>query len=80
MALSVRTNHVHVVVAGAEVTPDRMMGQFKSWATRRLREAGHASANARVWSHHGSTRYLWNEQSVRNAVEYVTDYQGADLT
>ncbi|MFQ5425415.1 MAG: transposase [Phycisphaerae bacterium] len=72
LALNVRTNHVHVVVRTADVTPDRMMGQLKAWTTRRLREAGCVSANGRVWTHHGSTRYLWNEQGVDTAIDYVT--------
>ena len=79
LALSVRTNHVHVVVAGAAVPPERMMGQLKAWATRRLREAGCVSTNVRVWTHHGSTRYLWKERSVEAAIDYVTDQQGTDL-
>ena len=41
-ALNVRSNHVHVVVS-APVQPERVMNAFKSWATRRLREAGPAA-------------------------------------
>ena len=79
LALNVRTNHVHVIVAGADVTPNRMLGQLKAWTTRRLREAGCISAHARVWTHHGSTRYLWNQRSVEAALDYVTNHQGPDL-
>ena len=79
LALNVRTNHVHVVIVGADVTPDRMLGQLKAWTTRRLREAVCVSADVRVWTHHGSTRYLWNEPSVKAAIDYVADHQGADL-
>jgi len=38
-ALAVRSNHVHVVVT-AEITPENVMNSFKSWATRRMVEAG----------------------------------------
>jgi len=37
-ALNVRTNHVHAVV-NASLKPERIMNGFKSYATRRLREA-----------------------------------------
>ena len=79
VALNVRANHVHAVIENAAVTPERMLGQLKSWSTRRLREAGLLGRDARVWTHHGSTRYLWNRQSVADAVAYVTDGQGPDV-
>ena len=34
-ALTVRTNHVHVVVT-ANATPEKVMNDFKSWATRMM--------------------------------------------
>lgn len=77
-ALNVRTNHVHVVVSCA-VAPERAMDQFKAWCTRRLREAGLADKDARIWTEHGSTRYLWDEVSLAGAVKYVVEGQGPDL-
>jgi REP element-mobilizing transposase RayT len=74
LALNVRTNHVHVVLAGCEV-PSRAMASFKAWSTRRLREAGAAEQEARVWARHGSTRYLWSEEAVQRAVGYVVEWQ-----
>ncbi|MFW6124563.1 MAG: transposase [Pirellulales bacterium] len=78
--LSVRTNHVHVVVSGTDASPERVMVQLKAWSTRRLRAAGLLSPDARLWTKHGSTRYLWNEPSVAGAIRYVTEMQGASLT
>jgi REP element-mobilizing transposase RayT len=75
LALNVRTNHVHVVLAGCDV-PNRAMATFKAWSTRRLREAGVAEQEARVWARHGSTRYLWSEDAVQRAVRYVVEGQG----
>ena len=77
-ALSARTNHVHVVVS-SEQTPERAMNAFKSWCTRRAVEAGLVPRRARVWSRHGSTRYLWDRTSVESACRYVTEGQGGDL-
>lgn len=77
-AVHVRTNHVHAVTAAA-ASPERIMSDFKSWSTRRLREAGLVGADTRVWSRHGSTRYLWDEASVERAAHYVVEGQGVDL-
>src|SRR5262252_8763491 len=44
-----RTNHVHVVVS-AQVSPERVMNDFKAWATRRLREAGYVREGQNVWA------------------------------
>ena len=76
-ALNVRTNHVHLVVS-AHVDPETIMGQCKAWASRRLREAGLVEDRAKVWTRHGSTRYLNSEASVDGAVRYVLESQGAN--
>ncbi len=55
------------------------MNAFKAWATRRLREASLAAQEERIWARHGSTRYLWNEEDLSNAVAYVVEGQGGDL-
>ncbi|MGC1273288.1 MAG: transposase [Planctomycetaceae bacterium] len=78
LAMHVRTTHVHVVIsAGAKI--ERVLNDFKSYATRRLREAGRFAADADVWSRHGSTRYLWNEAQVRSKVDYVVNAQGPPI-
>jgi REP element-mobilizing transposase RayT len=74
-ALNVRSNHVHVVVT-ADRSPERVMNELKSWCTRRLTKAGRVAHGSRVWSRHGSTRYLNTEHSIARAIEYVRDEQG----
>jgi REP element-mobilizing transposase RayT len=76
-AHSVRSNHVHCVVAAPGVRPERVMHQLKSWCSRRLREQAGFDGAARIWTRHGSTRYLWDQRSVDHAVFYVRD--GQDL-
>jgi REP element-mobilizing transposase RayT len=73
-ALSVRTNHVHVVVE-AEASPEKVMNDFKSWSTRRLREAGLAEPEQVNWTKHGSTKYLNTDAGVRAAIDYVERFQ-----
>ena len=79
LAANVRTNHVHIVVAAPEVTPEFVMNTLKSWATRAMVASGAMSQGTRAWSRHGSTRYLWNERSVDDACAYVLDGQGTVL-
>ncbi len=74
-----RTNHVHVVVASPE-PPERVMNTLKSWCTRRLRESNCFTGRVRIWSRHGSTRYLWTPQSLREACRYVMESQGEALS
>ena len=76
--LNVRSNHVHVVVS-APVPPERVMGDFKSYATRRLRSDGFVKESDKVWTRHGSTRYLWKPDALVDACNYVRDAQGGDL-
>ena len=76
-ALNVRTNHIHLVVSGS-VPPERIMDQCKSWCTRRLREAGPAEPGTRLWTRHGSTRYLFTDESVYRATHYVLNEQGPE--
>ncbi|HUT25053.1 MAG TPA: transposase [Sumerlaeia bacterium] len=57
-ALNVRTNHVHAVVRAPSIKPEPVMGAFKSWATRHLREAGLIAPGITLWSRHGSAIWL----------------------
>ncbi len=77
-ALNVRTNHVHVVVDAGEYRPDIVIGQFKQWSTRRLREANVRDAE-RVWTREGSTRYLFDSDALQSAIRYVLEGQGGDI-
>lgn len=75
-AISVRSNHVHVVVScPPDVAPERAMEQCKAWATRRLREAGLISATQPAWVEHGSTRWIKTTESLTRAVAYVVEQQ-----
>ena len=69
-ALSVRTEHVHVIVSGFK-RPETIMNSLKSWCTRRMREESLWKSSYSPWSRHGSTRYLWNEKDVMGACNYV---------
>lgn len=73
-ALNVRTNHVHVV-CGAKEPPEKVMNAFKAYATRRLRTDKLIGADAKIWTRHGSTKYLWDGAGQHEAVDYVIRLQ-----
>ncbi|MFM9994642.1 MAG: transposase [Phycisphaerales bacterium] len=76
-AINVRTNHVHVVVdcRGTPAGPETAMEQFKAWCTRRLREAGFVRPDQKVWTEHGSTRWINTDHSLAQAIDYVLKRQ-----
>lgn len=78
LAAHVRTNHVHVIVA-AEVPPEKAMNDFKAYASRALNRLDGNESGRRRWAHHGSTRWLWKDQDVRDAIRYVVEQQGEPM-
>ena len=68
-AAHVRRTHVHVVV-DADLAPERIMHDLKSYASRSL------NCRSQNWARHGSTRYLWTPDEITNAVRYVVSKQG----
>ena len=82
LAAHVRTNHVHVVVE-AEVRPEKIMNDLKSDA-RGLNCLGRdgpdpKSSDPKRWARHGSTRWLWKDRDVQEAVRYVVEEQGEPM-
>jgi REP element-mobilizing transposase RayT len=54
LAAHVRSNHVHVVVE-ADTRPERIMNEFKSYASRELNRLGSDGPDRKRWARHGST-------------------------
>ena len=78
-AMSVRTNHVDVVVSTGGINPERALNAFKAYATRRLRADGRWNKPHSPWADRGSKKRLWNERSMSIAIDYVINGQGDDL-
>ena len=76
-AVHVRTNHVHTVVS-ADRDPERTMNDFKARASRELNKLG-VDSQIKRWTRHGSTRHLYTELSVAEAIVYVLDEQGPKM-
>ena len=78
LAAHVRSNHVHAIVE-AETRPERIMNEFKSYASRELSRLGSDGPNRKRWARHGSTRWLWKDENVKHALQYVIDEQGEPM-
>ena len=78
LAAHARTNHVHAVVE-AEVLPEKIMNHFKSYASRGLNQLGRDGSERKRWARHGSTRWLWKDQDVQEAIRYVVEEQGEPM-
>jgi REP element-mobilizing transposase RayT len=78
LAAHVRSNHVHVVVE-AEVRPEKIMTEFKAYASRELNRLGSDAPDRKRWARHGSTRWLFEDQDVLEALRYVIEEQGEPL-
>lgn len=79
LAAHVRSNHVHVVVRGS-CKPEVMMNAFKAYASRALNAGEFDSPDRHRWARHGSTRYLWDRDSVSAAIDYVVRRQGEPMS
>ena len=66
---------MHVIVE-AEVLPEKVMNDCKTYASRALNQLDRDEPGRRRWARHGSTRWLWKDQDVREAIRYVVDQQG----
>jgi REP element-mobilizing transposase RayT len=78
LAAHVRTNHVHVIVE-AEVPPEKVMNDFKAYASRALSRLNGNEPGRKRWARHGSTRWLWSDQDVAEAIRYVVEQQGEPM-
>ena len=74
-AINVLTNHFHAVVS-AQSKPEPVADAFKSYSTRKLREAGLIGRQVRPWARGKSRRYLWKPEHVSRAIDYVLYGQG----
>jgi len=78
LAAHIRTNHVHVIVE-ADVRPEKVMNDFKSYASRSLNRLKSDESDRKRWARHGSTRWLWTDEDVKQAIQYVVEEQGEPM-
>ncbi|HEX5432188.1 MAG TPA: hypothetical protein VFW83_09490 [Bryobacteraceae bacterium] len=66
---------MHAVIT-SEVRLEKILNDFKSYASRWLNRLGQDGFNRKYWARHGSTRWLRTEESVEKAVKSVIERQG----
>jgi REP element-mobilizing transposase RayT len=76
--LNVRTTHVHAVVSSNN-NPSAILTALKANATRSMRENQCWLSGLSPWARGGSKKYLWDEQELIQAIEYVEGGQGGAL-
>ena len=75
LAAHMRSHPVHTVVE-AEAETERVMSDFKIYASRRLTRMSLDEPNRKRWARRGSIRWLWKPQHVSAAKQYVVAEQG----
>ncbi|TWT62425.1 transposase [Rubinisphaera italica] len=73
-AVNCRSNHIHVVVSAIDVKPEKIRNDLKSWTTRVLKKCSNTNRD-KWWAERGSIRYLYDEDSLFNAVQYTLEAQ-----
>jgi hypothetical protein len=72
LAIAIMYNHFHIVVGvPGDPSPSKILGDFKSWGTRKLTERFGAPASETWWSARGSKRKLPGELAIVGAMHYV---------
>ena len=78
LAGAVMSNHVHLVVGvPGDPDPEKLLGDYKAWGTRRLNSEWGKRPNGTWWADGGSKRKLPREESVWSAIAYVLRLAGA---
>ena len=79
-AVAIMHNHFHIVVGvPGDPEPGKILGDFKSWATRHLSATFGAPASATWWTERGSKRKLKDETARADAIRYVLYKQPSPL-
>jgi len=79
-AIAIMDNHFHIVVGVlGDPAPSKILGDFKSWATRKLTKTFGAPASETWWTERGSKRKLKDEAARRDAIYYVLYKQPSPL-
>ena len=75
LAAHVRSNHVHVILE-SKTPPEKILNEFKSYASRELNHRKLDGPDRKRWAKHGSTRWLWKDETCLQAIKYVVEEQG----
>jgi REP element-mobilizing transposase RayT len=76
LAAAIMANHVHLVVGvPGDPAPEKLLHDFKSYASRTLNRLWSRPVNGTWWTESGSKRKLRDGSAVLAAVQYVRDQE-----
>ncbi len=79
-AVAIMANHYHIVVqVPADPNPDKILANFKAYATRRLNRRYGEPPSETWWTDKGSKRKLPDERALAAAIDYVLYKQSNPL-
>ena len=67
------------MVVEGEARPEMIMSTFKKYASRALNNLGIDEPDRKRWARHGSTRWLFKDADVQEAIRYVVSGQGEPM-
>ncbi|MEZ6040780.1 MAG: hypothetical protein R3C20_09750 [Planctomycetaceae bacterium] len=75
-AVAIMANHCHLVVGvSGDPDPEKLLGDFKSYGSRKLNRNGQTVPLDKRWTKSGSKRKLADDQAVLNAIQYTIDQE-----
>jgi len=72
LAISVCSNHIHMVIGEGGNSVDKVVNRFKSAAYYALRESG---VEGRVWTRGYDKRFCFDENSLAERIKYVDGHR-----
>ena len=76
MAVSIMSQHVHIVVGvPGDPDPERILNDFKRYASQRLNRSWTTPKSGRWWTRRGSKRKLQDDAAVLAAIKYTIDQE-----
>jgi len=71
-ALSVYSNHIHLVVRPHTESIEKIAGRYKSLTTRALWKHGHIG---RIWTRGFDKRFCFTEEEIARKIQYVNNHK-----
>jgi REP element-mobilizing transposase RayT len=76
LAAHIRSTHAHVVLNPGAAPPEKVIADFKAYASRKLNAQ---DGTRERWARGGNAARLSSDEAVRAAIRYVADRQGVPM-
>ncbi|MDX1961675.1 MAG: transposase [Pirellulales bacterium] len=80
-AVAIMRNHIHLIVGvPGDPIPEKILGDFKSYGSRKLNQVQVDSPPPAWWTQSGSKRKITGENAIRAVVRYIQNQKSPLLT